>query len=46
VCTITRQSIGTGAQQEVRSRILRRAEQFVDVALAITNMHAPCGIAQ
>jgi hypothetical protein len=45
VCAITCQSIDAGAQQKMRFGILGRAEQLVDVALAIANMHAPCGIA-
>jgi hypothetical protein len=35
---IASQPVHTGAHEKMRSHLLRRAEQFVDIALSITNM--------
>ena len=40
VIPLPSQAVDTGPDQEVRSDLLRRAEQFVDIALAIADMDA------
>src|SRR4051812_45045294 len=42
VMTITRTTVDAAPDDEVGAELLGRAEQLVDVALAITDMDAPC----
>src|SRR5258708_18635880 len=46
VIAVPSQAVDTGPHQEMRSDLLCRAEQLVDVALAITDMEASSRIAQ
>src|SRR5689334_12480022 len=46
VVSIPRQTVDAGPDEEVCSDLLRRAEQFVDVALAIADMDTSSRIAQ
>ena len=40
VVAIASQAVDTGPDKEVRANVMRRAEQLVDIAFPITNMHA------
>jgi hypothetical protein len=44
--SIDRQPINAGANQEVGAELARLAEQLVDIALAITEVHQPVGRAE
>ena len=44
--TVTGEAIDASAQQEVSPCVLRRAEQFVDIALAVTNVDTSVGVAE
>ncbi|MNY37369.1 hypothetical protein D3C86_1719290 [compost metagenome] len=44
VTAIASQSVDAGSHQEVSSELIGQAEQLVDVALAITDMHAALGL--
>jgi hypothetical protein len=46
VLAVACETIHAGAQQKVRASILSLTEEFVDIAFAIPNVHASCGIAQ
>jgi len=46
LAAIAGQPIDAGANEEMRIQLLRQAEQFVDVALSVTNVNAFARIAQ